>query len=158
MALIPWRAKRQEESPGQLAVGSFRTEMDRLFDSFFGGGLGFERPWDLAGAAGLPLDVEETDKEITVRAEIPGVNVDDLEISISGGALVISGEKKETEEKREKGYFYQERRFGSFRREIPLPTAVDENDVQAEYKNGVLVVKLKKSQEALPKRIPIKAK
>jgi HSP20 family protein len=102
--------------------------------------------------------VEETDKEVRVRAEIPGVKPDDLEISISGNALVISGEKKESQEKREKGYFYQERRYGSFYREVPLPTAVDEDNVQAEYKDGILSVILKKSKEALPKKIQVKAK
>jgi HSP20 family protein len=71
---------------------------------------------------------------------------------------LIGGEKKESEEKREKGYFYQERRFGTFRREVPLPAAVDHDAVQAEYRDGVLHVTLKKAQEALPKRIPINAK
>ena len=83
---------------------------------------------------------------------------EDLELSIVGDALVISGEKKESQERREGGYVYQERRFGSFRREVPLPTAVDADDVKAEYKDGVLSVELKKSQEALPKKISVKAK
>ena len=132
--------------------------MDRLFDSFFRDAFSWGRPWSTVGGADLPLDVEETDKEFLVRVEIPGVKAEDLQLSISGDALVICGEKKESEERRDKGYFYQERRFGSFRREVPLPTAVEADGVQAEYRDGVLHVTLKKAQEALPKRIPVKAK
>lgn len=156
MALIPWKAKREDEAGGQLSpFGGFRTEFDRLFNA-----LRDPFQWEHAGVAtswGLPLDVEETDKEIVVRAEIPGVKAEDLQLSINGNALVIGGEKKEKEERRDKGYFYQERRFGSFRREVPLPTTVDADNVLAEYADGVLQVRLQKSQEALPKRIPVKA-
>jgi HSP20 family protein len=147
---------------GPLApVTGFRTEMDRLFDSFFGGGLPAwgERAWpSLAGQWEPPLDVEETDKEVLVRAEIPGVKADDLELAIQNGSLVISGEKKESEERKEGGYVYQERRWGSFRREVTLPSAVDADNVKAEYKDGVLHVILQKSQEALPKKIKVTAK
>jgi len=141
-----------------ISAGGFRTELDRLFDSFFRGTLSTEeRDWDQALSWGPPLDVEETDQELLVRAEVPGMTPEDLQISISGNALVISGEKKEQAERSEGGYLYQERRYGSFRREVPLPTAVDPNDVKAEYKNGVLQIRLTKSQEVLPKRISIKA-
>jgi len=159
MSLIPWKNKQREEFPSSLfPMSNFRTEMDRLFNSFFGEGFGeTDRPWGLT-AWGPPLDVEESDKEVFVRAEIPGVKAEELDLSIANGALVISGEKKESREHKEKGYFYQERRFGSFRREVPLPAAVDETNVEAEYKDGVLQVKLHKSEEALPKRIPVKAK
>ena len=102
--------------------------------------------------------MEETDKEIHVRAEIPGVKPEELDISISGNTLVISGEKKESEEKRDQGYVYQERRYGSFRREVALSTAVDAANVQADYKDGVLSVTLKKAEEALPRKIQVKAK
>jgi HSP20 family protein len=141
-----------------MPLAGFRTEMDRLFDSFFADSFGqTDRPWGVA-AWGPPLDVEETDKEILVRAEIPGVKAEELDLAISGDSLIISGEKKASEEKKEQGYVYQERRFGSFRREVPLPSAVDPDTVEAEYKDGVLHVKLHKSTEALPKRIAVKAK
>jgi HSP20 family protein len=158
MTLIPWRAKHRDEPTGLMPLGGFRTEMDRLFDSFFGDAFGqTDRPWGLT-AWGPPLDVEETDKEIFVRAEIPGVKADELELSMHDNTLVICGEKKESEEKKEKGYYYQERRFGNFRREVPLPSAVDAEKIDAEYKDGVLHVTLRKSQEALPRRIPVKSK
>ncbi len=160
MTLIPWKTKREDEAAGQLsALGGFRQEMDRLFHTFWRDAFA-ERPWGATVPAvgwDMPIDVEETDKQLTVRAEIPGVKAEDLELSISDQALVISGEKKETQERRDQGYVYQERRFGCFRREVPLPSAVDADNVQAEYKDGVLHVTLQKSQEALPKRIAVKA-
>jgi HSP20 family protein len=158
MSLIPWKTRQREEFPSPFPLSNFRSEMDRLFNSFFSDSFGeSDRPWGLT-AWGPPLDVEETDKEVLVRAEIPGVKAEELDLSIANGSLVISGEKKESQERKEKGYFYQERRFGSFRREVPLPAAVDEANVEAEYKDGVLHIKLHKSQEALPKRIPVKSK
>ena len=154
MSLIPWKTRAQEDGGRQLpTLSGFRGELDRLFDSFFHDVAPWgERAW------GPPIDVEETDKEIHVRAEIPGVKPEELDISISGNTLVISGEKKESEEKRDQGYVYQERRYGSFRREVALSTAVDAANVQADYKDGVLSVTLKKAEEALPRKIQVKAK
>ncbi|MEX2113036.1 MAG: Hsp20/alpha crystallin family protein [Pirellulales bacterium] len=159
MTLIPWK-QRRAETAGQLSPATgFRTEMDRLFDSFFSDvpTVWGDRGWP-AMAWQPAMDVEETDKQVLVRAELPGVTPDDLDVSIQHGALVISGEKKESEERKESGYLYQERRYGSFRREIALPTAVDEQNVKAEYKDGVLHISLEKSQEALPKKIQVTAK
>ncbi len=162
MSLIPWRNKKEDGGAGQLTpLGEFRGEMNRLFESFLRDGFNFgERATGLPSLLsnwGPAVDVEETDKQIRVRAEIPGVKAEDLEISIRGDALVIAGEKKGSEERSEGGYYYQERRFGSFRREVTLPTAVDPDDVRAEYANGILTVELKKSLEALPKKIAVKA-
>jgi HSP20 family protein len=159
MALIPWRHKHRDESFGQLSPATgFRTEVDRLFNSFLRDAFDWsDQPLATVAAWGPPMDVEETDKEVFVRAEIPGMKPDDLQISIHDNTLVIAGEKKESDERRDKGYVYQERRFGMFRREIPLPSAVDPDNVDAEYKDGVLQIKLHKSQEALPKRIPVKS-
>jgi HSP20 family protein len=155
MNLIPW--KQKEHAAGVPASG-FRTEMDQLFQSFFGDAFAPLAASGWSGAAwGPPLDIEETDKEILIRAEIPGVTPEELDLAITGNALVISGEKRESEERKDKGYLYQERRFGSFRREVALPTAVDANHVDAEYKDGVLHVTLQKAQEALARRIPVKS-
>jgi HSP20 family protein len=157
MSLIPWKI-RQHDAPAreQSLSRGFQNEMDRLFDSFF-----HDVSWPIsqwtAGGWSPAVDLQETDKELLVRAEIPGVTADDLEVSISGNTLVISGEKKESQEKREKGFIYQERHFGSFRRQVPLPVPVDPSGVRAEYKDGVLHLTLKKSTEALPKKIPIRS-
>lgn len=153
MALIPWKTRR-EESGGLPAYGGMRTDVDRFMQNLFQDA--FNLPW--AGSiASMPIDVEDGDQEIHVRAEIPGVSPEELNLSINDNTLVIAGEKKQTEEKHEGGYLFQERRFGSFRREVPLPAKVDPEDVQAEYKDGVLHVRLKKSQEAMPKRIEVKS-
>jgi HSP20 family protein len=157
MNLIPWREKRREGG-GLAPLGGFRTEMDRLFDAFFGDALPeWSERWPSLELQ-PPLDVEETDKQVLVRAEIPGVKPEDFELAIHDNRLVISGEKKESHERKEKGYVYQERRYGSFRREVTLPSAVNAENVKAEYKDGVLHVTLEKSQEALPRKITVTAK
>jgi len=159
MALIPWKGGRRQEEGGQLStVSRLRGEVDRLFDSFFRDAFSLgERSLGEVSAFLPPVDVEETDKEVHVRVELPGVKPDELDLSIVGNSLIISGEKRESEERRDGGFVYQERRFGSFRREVPLPSPVEPDDVQAEYKDGVLNVRLRKAQEAMPKRIQVRA-
>jgi HSP20 family protein len=132
--------------------------MDQLFERFFG------RTWDVmesgfgAMTAWAPsLDVSETDTEITVRAEVPGIDPKDLEITVSGQMLTLAGEKKETAEHRGENVYRSERRFGSFRRSVQLPTPVDTEKVTAEHKNGVLLIRLQKDQKAVAKRIPVKS-
>ncbi len=162
--LIPWRDKEREglradNGSIESALTHFHSEFDRLFERFFGEPIWGEsrwlpeaRPW----ADWLPsLDVSETENVITVRAEVPGVDPKGLDISVSGDLLVLSGEKRhETEEKRE-GYYHSERRFGSFRRTIPLPASVDQDKITAEYERGVLKIELPKSEKAVAKRIPV---
>lgn len=160
MSLIPWKNKSSEE-PSRLpaAWASLRSDMDRLFDTFLREPLGsLDWPFGNGGAWSPPVDVSETDKEYTVRAELPGLDPKDLDISVTENQLVLSGEKKETVEKREKGYYHTESHYGSFRRSIPLPGAIDSTKAEAEYKNGVLTIHLTKSPENAPKRIEVKVK
>lgn len=154
MNLVPWKNKRNGEGSELAPVSEFRREMDRLFDSFFRGmddDFGSLTPWAPA------LDVNESDTEITVRAEIPGVEPKDLDLAVTGKSLVISGEKRESTEKKSGGVLHRESRYGSFRRAVPLSTEVDADKVAAEFKNGVLTVRLQKSPAAMPKRIAIKS-
>lgn len=156
MSMIPWRGKRQDaevEPFGALDV--FRSEMDRIFDRFLGGNWS---PGRMGGMGDwLPsVDVSETDKEITVRAEVPGLDPDDLDVSVTGNVLTFSGEKKESSEKKGENYSYTERRFGSFRRSITLPAAVDAGKVSAKHRNGVVTIVLPKLESERPKRIPVK--
>ena len=160
MTLVPWRGKRPEEETDDTALSSplsyFRGEMDRLFERFFGESPGM--PFGLArtGTGWMPsLDVSETDTDITVRAEVPGLDPKDLEITVSGQVLTIAGEKKEATEEKGENYFHSERRFGSFKRSVQLPAPVDTEKVTAEHKNGVIKIQLHKQQSALPKRIPV---
>lgn len=160
MALIPWRNKIRERGPGETSpLATLRSEIDRLFESFlrepFGGiewPFGSERGW------APTVDVAEDEKEYTVRAEVPGLDPKDLEVSISGSHLILAGEKKESTERQGKDFYHTESRFGSFHRTIPLPDAVDPESVEAEYANGVLVVHLKKLPSAAAKRIDVKVR
>ena len=160
MGLIPWKGKEREggvDLASPLSV--LRTEMDRLMDSFFRDPIGALDWRSGARRAWTPaVDVAESDEEVVVRAEIPGMDPKDVEITISGGQLVISGEKKESTEESGKDFFHSETRYGSFRRSVPLPEAVDPEKVDAECSNGVLVVRLKKSPSSPPKRIEVKVK
>jgi HSP20 family protein len=156
MSLIPWRNKRHE-TRGELApLTEFRHEVDRLFDSFLREPLGWsERGWnDLWNPS---LDVSEDEKSVTVKVEVPGVKPDDINLSVTGNTLVISGEKKESQERKGDGFYHTERRFGSFRRNVMLPPGVDGDKVTADYAQGVLTVRLEKSPEAMPRKILVKA-
>ncbi len=137
--------------------GSFvRSELDRVFDDVFGG---FVPGLSASGSGwGPSLDVSESDTAITVKAEIPGVNVDDFDISVVDDVLSISGEKKEESEESGDDFYRRERRFGSFRRSIALPDAVDAEKISAEYDRGVLTVRLAKVEKAVPKKIQVKDK
>lgn len=158
--LIPWRGKRTEDDRGQVPahpIERMRYDMDRVFDRFFGNWWDMYRTPALGGFDWSPaLDVSETDAEVILRAEIPGVDAKDLDISITGDVLTLSGQKEEKKEKQEEGFVHSECRFGSFRRTMPLPASVDTENIQAEYSNGVLTVRLKKLPEATAKKIPVK--
>ena len=127
-------------------------EMDDLFDGFF---RGLDRPF--AGYKAWPaIDVAEEEDAIIVRAEVPGCKADDIDISVHGNVLTISGEKKLSEEKKEKGYYHVESSYGSFRRELTLSTDVDQSKIDATYKDGVLSVTLPKAEKAKAVKVKIK--
>ena len=130
-----------------------RGDMDRLWDSFFQRGV--RRTDD--DAEWLPsLDVAETKDEIVVKAEVPGMDPKDIDISLSDGLLTIKGEKKQEREEKEEDYHLVERSYGTFTRSIRLPKEVRRDKISASYKNGVLKVTLPKSEEAKQKEIKIK--
>jgi HSP20 family protein len=137
-------------------VGRARTELDRVFDETFGDF--FPRRWlgaEWANGWVPSLDVRESDEAIVVEAELPGVDAEKVEVSITDDVLVIAGEKKEEREEEREGYRHSERRFGSFRRTVTLPTSVDREKVAADYDNGVLTIRLEKSEEEVTKKIPV---
>lgn len=157
-------AKKKVETTPEAARPSslFGGDLDRLFDAFSRGMMAspFSRPamnWEPFGApakaGGMTpdMDVTETDKEIRITAELPGLADKDVEVEMSGDRLTIKGEKKEEQEKDEKDYHLSERRFGSFRRSMRLPDTVDPAKVSAEMKNGVLTVTLPKANGAAAK-------
>jgi HSP20 family protein len=152
--MIPWKNKRGDSGGEASPLGGVRDEMDRLFDTYLREPLGRAGWLDKCHPA---MDIEENAEEVVVRAEVPGMKAEELDLSVCGNRLVLSGEKKECSEKQGEGYFQQERRFGSFRREIALPSTVDTNDVRAECKDGILTVRLKKTPASQTKKINVQA-
>lgn len=104
------------------------------------------------------VDVKEEEKEILVSAELPGMDQKDIDVTVTNDSVRISGEKKQEEEKEEKGYYRRETSYGSFERTIDLPAEVDESKAEAEFSKGVLTIRLPKSEEAQAKQKKIKIK
>lgn len=161
MSLIPWRNKRNElaarEPADAYPLGRLRSEIDRLFDRFFTDPFGsMDAFFTPLGEWAPSIDVAESEQEITVRAEIPGVDPKDLDIQLTENVLTLRGEKKEMTERKGDNYYHGERRFGTFQRVICLPVDVDPEKVSAEHANGVVTIRLAKVPGAAPKRIPVK--
>ena len=129
---------------------SMRRAMDRLFDRAIEPSWSDTTMWDLA------LDVVENKDDFVVKASLPGINPDDLEITFTDNVLTIKGETKEDKEFKEEQYHLRERRQGIFSRSISLPNRVKADAIEASYDAGVLTLKLPKVDEVKPKRIAIK--
>jgi HSP20 family protein len=145
--LIRWEPARE--------MMTLRDAMDRLFDD------AFTRPLRLndGGNWSMPaVDMYQTDNEVVVKAAIPGVKTDDVQINVTGEVLTIKGETKEKEEVKEKAYHLREQRWGMFERTIALPTDVIADKAKAEFENGILIITLPKAEEVRPKTISIKTK
>jgi HSP20 family protein len=156
MSLIPWGNRK---GGGEMApLNDLRSEINRVFDSYFREPFGaMTESFGWGGQMAPSLDISETDKEIMVQAELPGVDPKDLDITVTADRITISGEKKETVEKSEKNYHHKEIRSGKFSRTVSLPSGVDTENVAADHKNGVLTVRLKKTQAAAAKKISVKS-
>ncbi len=137
-------ARRDSDHPLDL----FRKEFDDLFDNFF-------RSFDLQafesgkGAFSPRIDVVDKEKEITIKAELPGMDEKDIDVSLSRGILTVKGEKKEEKEDRGRDYYRMERSYGSFSRSIQIPAEVDESGIRATFKKGVLEISLPKTAKAV---------
>ena len=135
-------------------VPRLRREMDRLWDDFFGPGRRAFRPLEAEWAP--VVDGSETADKLVVKAEVPGMDAQNIDISLSGDILTIKGEKKSEREEKKENYHLVERSHGSFSRSLRLPTAVEADKIEAAYKQGVLTVTCPKKEEAKPKAIEIK--
>ena len=143
--ITPWRP---------FEFDRIRREMDRLWDSFLEG-----RPMRRAGDGGewLPsIDVSETKSDLVIKAELPGMDPKDIDISMNNGFLTIKGEKKQEKEEKEADYHLVERSYGSFTRLVQLPQEVQRDKISASCKNGILKITLPKSEEAKKKEVKIK--
>ena len=143
--ITPWRP---------FEFDRIRREMDRLWDSFLEG-----RPMRRAGDGGewLPsIDVSETKSDLVIKAELPGMDPKDIDISMNNGFLTIKGEKKHEREEKDENYQLVVRSYGSFTRSVRLLREVQSDKITASFKNGVLRLTLPKSEEAKKKEIKIK--
>lgn len=135
---------------------AFRREMDRLFESF-----GREFGWPAVDPTSAPapsVDVGETDGEIKVEAELPGVDQNDVEVVIADNLLTIKGEKRSEKDEKKKDYRLVERSYGGFSRTIALPFAAEPDKAEAIFKNGVLTITLRKPPEVKAKAAKIAVK
>jgi len=133
----------------------FRQEMESVFERFFG--QPFEELGTTMKAWSPRVDIEETENEIVVKADLPGVDPKDVEITVNNGTLILKGEKKEEHEEKKKDFHNVERFVGQFYRELPLPTGTDPDKIAATSAKGVITVTIPKVPEAQPKKITVQA-
>jgi HSP20 family protein len=134
-------------------------DAERLFGDFFRKpfwGLTWPDRFREVGFREPVIEIYEEKDDVVIKAEVPGMKKEDLDINISGTLLTIKGEKKQEEELKKKGYYYSERSYGSFLRTIDLPKEVQSEKVRAVFKDGVLEVRLPKTEEAKRKDVKIK--
>lgn len=136
---------------------AMRDQMNRMFDSFLGGGPRWPFPFGREGESVPAVDVYETDDSIVVKAEVPGIPKENLEVTVEAGALTIRGERTSDEEVKEENYYHRERQWGGFKRTIPLPEGAKVEQAQARFENGILEVRVPKAAREVSKaRIEIK--
>jgi len=161
--LIPWARKdeEQEESRGEdHPIAALQREMNEVFETFrnrLSKSLGeLDWPW---GPSEAKSDMVKTDDAVEITIELPGMEMKDIEVTISDDMLTVKGEKKVERQEEKKGYYLSERSYGAIRRTIPLPSGVDAEKADASLKNGVLTIRLPRLPEAKTKarRIEVKA-
>jgi HSP20 family protein len=155
--LTPWKRPQSPQTQSTPAsttpVTQLRSNWDRLFDNFLDDFWGMP----VNGAQYAPaLDILETENELILQVEIPGIDAKDVEINLAGDVLTIAGEKVSQSSEQRSRYHHTERRYGSFQRVVRLPLPVEPQEVQAEAKNGLLVITLRKAESQRPKKISVK--
>jgi len=144
MFMVPYHRR----SSGSLST--LRGGINELFDRFFE-----DFPTADAGNWAPALDVSERDDQIVVKAELPGIKPEEIDIEVQGSTLYLSGEKQAAEEEKCDNHYYVERRWGSFKRAIPLTEEVDSDKIEASCSDGVLTVTLPKTEAAKPRKIKV---
>jgi HSP20 family protein len=161
--LIPWARRDQDAEPKGSEtnpIAALRRDVNDVFENFwsrFGEGLGsLDLPW---GGSDAKSDVVETDNAIEVSIELPGMEMKDIEVTVSDDLLTVKGEKKVERQEEKKGYYLSERSYGAIYCAIPLPPGVDGDKAEASLHNGVLTIRLPQNPEAQAKvkRIEVKS-
>lgn len=150
--LIPWARKDEAgdtKGSDQNPLVALQREMNQVFENFmnrFGKGLGqLDWPW---GNSEANSDVVQTDGAVEVSIELPGMDMKDIEVTVTDDMLTVKGEKKIERQEEKKGYYLSERSYGAIYRTIPLPPGVDGEKAEATFKNGVLTIRLPQTPEA----------
>ena len=161
MTLTPWRNKQKKRDlpvpRAEYPLQQLRGEMERIFSRFSRGwGDLWEEPFSGMEKWVPFMDIAESEKEVTVKAEVPGVDPKNLDVSLSGNLLTISGEKKESNERKDETCYRSECYAGSFNRSIKLPASVDPEKIKAEYANGILTIAFKKLKADKIRHIKVK--
>ena len=135
---------------------TLREAIDRLFDEAFTHPFSLSRegsPWSSPA-----IEMYQTDNEVVVKASLPGIKSDEVQINISSDVLTIKGETKQEEEKKDRSWHIREHRWGVFERSVRLPTGVNSDQAQADFENSILTITLPKSEKVKPKTITVKPK
>ena len=148
--MMPWRRREGRD------MVRFKSELDDLFSRFLDVDIPISRRLFGDGDWAPRVDMAEGDDEITVRAECPGCEAKDINVSLEGRNIFIKGEKRQEKEDKEKQYHRVERTYGVFSRTLTLPTDVDAKKVEASFKDGVLKVVLRKTKESAARKIEVK--
>ncbi len=149
--LIPWARKDHAPEPGKSEenpIAALQRDMNKVFDNFLHRFGSLDWPW---GNGDAKSDVVETDNAIEVSIELPGMEMKDIDITVSDDLLTVKGEKKIERQEEKKGYYISERSYGAIYRTIPLPPGVDGEKAEATFKNGVLTIRLPQTPEAQAK-------
>jgi HSP20 family protein len=145
MAVVRWDPARE--------LDSLQSDMNRLFDSFFGGSRAANGS---IGRRWIPaMDLVETEDQLVLRADLPGISEEDVNIEVKDGVLTVSGERKAEHEEKSEGFYRVERAFGGFSRSLTLPRDVDAGAIDAGFDRGVLEVRIPKPEERRPTRVQI---
>jgi HSP20 family protein len=156
--LIPWARKDhapESKSDDTNPIAALQRDMNRVFENFWNRGSDLDWPW---GGGDAKSDVVETKDAVEVSIELPGMEMKDIEVSVTDDMLTVKGEKKVERQEEKKGYYLSERSYGAIYRTVPLPPGVDGEKAEASFKNGVLTIKLPQTPEAQAKvkRIEVK--
>lgn len=133
---------------------NIQAQFDRLLEPF--GRVGLSDDWQPAMSWVPPVDIEESSDSLIVRAEVPGVNPEDLDVRFENGVLTIRGERKFENRNNDRNFHRVERSYGTFVRSFTLPTSIDGERISATYENGILELRMPKREEAKPRKIAIK--
>ncbi|MFN8625474.1 MAG: Hsp20/alpha crystallin family protein [Candidatus Binatia bacterium] len=147
--LAPWRPFKE--------LTTLHRDIDDLFNRFFGLEEGwFPSTWRAPAFATMPtIESFVRDGELTVRADLPGIDPKAIELAVEGHRLVLRGDRRAKEERKENDYFYREVAYGRFERAVELPDGVDTDSIKATYHDGVLEVTMKAPKELAGKKVPI---